>query len=129
MSFQVHKSQPANSQSTLEILVFRVAEQWFGLRGNRQLHLRNLDAGKLQPPTDPALAQLAAFMGKLDDLPVFELAQLLLIAIEPNAAPARQLIRLNLAGRTCGFTIQEAQAIQRVPIAELKQLPQFLRQL
>lgn len=129
MSFQSHKSKTANTQLTLEILVFRVAGQWFGLRGDRQLHLRNFDYRKLQPPSDPALAQLARFLGELDGLPVFDLAQLLKIDIEPKTNPAGQLMWLNLGGMNCGFVIDEAQAIQRVPLNELKLLPLVIRQL
>lgn len=131
MSVQIQKSERATAKTFLEILVIRVAGQWFGLRSDRQIHLRNFEAGKLIKSDDPALAELSGLLGELENLrlPIFDLAYLLELPASPSASPASQLVQLNLSGRAFGFAIEQAQEIQRVPLNELKQLPPIIKQL
>lgn len=115
----------------LEILVIRVAGQWFGVRSDRYLRLQSFEVARLKAPDEPALTHLAGLLGELGAarLPVFDLAHLLDLPTHPPAPPVGQLIQITLNERGFGFAIDEAQEIQRVALAQLKQLPPIIKQL
>ncbi len=127
MSLQSQKSERAAPRTYLEILVIRVAGQWFGLRSDRQIHLLHFEASQLRQP-DGNLAQISGLLGELGEnrLPVLDLAYLLEL---PTHSPAKQLVQLTLNGQTFGFAIEQAQEIQRVALAELHQLPPLIKHL
>ncbi len=128
MSLQRQKSERAAPRTYLEILVIRVAGQWFGLRSDRQIHLLHFEASQLRQPDGPALAQISGLLGELGEkrLPVLDLAYLLEL---PTDSLANQLVQLTLNGQTFGFAIEQAQEIQRVALAELHQLPPLIKHL
>ncbi len=136
MSLQTPKSERANPPAAkitaLELLVIRLGGQWFGVRSDTNLRLLSFEAARLMPPANPALGQLPGLLGVLGEdaqLPVFDLAHLLALTPPPQAAPPGQLIQVTLNRRAFGFAIDQAQEIQRVALAELKQLPPFMQQL
>jgi chemotaxis signal transduction protein len=113
----------------LEILVVRLAGQWFGVRSDQNLRLLHFVESRLSPASNPALTGLAGFLGELDrgQLPCFDLAALLELPTGLARAPLKQLIRLTLNGRNLGFAIEEAQEIQRVALTDLKQIPPVIK--
>jgi chemotaxis signal transduction protein len=135
MSLQTPKSErvnpPAAKITALELLVIRLGGQWFGVRSDTNLRLLSFEAARLMPPADPALGQLPGLLGVWgkEQMPVFDLAHLLGLAPPPQAVPPGQLIQVTLNRRALGFVIDQAQEIQRVTLAELKQLPPFIQQL
>jgi chemotaxis signal transduction protein len=131
MSLPNQKSERAAPKNYLEILIIRVAGQWFGVRNDQPLRLLNFQARQLNKPAEPALAGLSGLLGELgiSCLPVFDLAHLLELPDSPAASQAGQLVQLNLNGQALGFAIEQAQEFQRAPMSELRQLPPMLKQL
>jgi hypothetical protein len=131
MSSQIQKPKRDISPTYLEVLIIRVAGQWFGLRSDRQIRLLQIGTSPLNKPADPALAQLAGLLGELGTtgLPVFDLAYLLKLPSDPAASPSGQLVQLTLNGHAFGFAIEQAQEIQRIPLTQIHQLPPLIKNL
>lgn len=129
MSSHIQKSNQASGPTTLEILVVRVAGEWLAVRSARLMRLVSFEARQLQAD-EPGQTNFPGRLGLLqkanEAVPVYDLAYLLGLRNAPQTPESGQLVQASPEGQPACFTIEEAQEIQRVPVAELRRLPEII---
>lgn len=129
MSFQIQKSNLAPTPTTLEILIIRVAGYWLAVRSTTQLRLLSFEAGQLAaggPVTERQAGRIGYLKKANYSFPVYDLAFLLGLKDKPELPESGQIVQTLVGGQAAGFTIEQAQEIQRVPVTALRQLPEIV---
>jgi hypothetical protein len=132
LSFQTQKPKQITGPTSLEILVFQAGGQWFGLRSGRQIRLVIFGPGQLKPletPSENGGGPVGYLTKAAGSYPVYDLAYSLGLHSAPAMPEEGQLIQVLRDNQPLGFTIEQAQEIQRVPMPELRQLPAIVSRL
>ncbi len=109
---------------TLELVLIRLGEHYFGIRAAAVQRLEKLSLALLLRPEFESHPALCGFL-RVNQLPVFDLARLL--GLESRVMP-EQLLQMESGGRRAGFMVEQAAEVVRVGLDELALIPAIIEQ-